>query len=471
MKIILAIHTVDNRVYMGRTYSMRFADNFIPSLGLGYIAAVLVKMGHEVRIHNPVVPDKVERIADAVREWRPDILGLSLFTPHIRSVGSLLEILENTGRKPFTIAGGPHTSALPEETLRRYPIDIGVFGEGEETLSDIVKRLENGNGGLESIPGTVCRSNGIVIKNRARPLIQPLDSIPPPARDLMPPLKTHRPTPASIRKLPLAVMLTSRGCPYKCAFCDRAVFGASYRTHSPEYVLNEMREVTGKYGAREIRFFDDDLAIDRNRAAAIAEMIVSRGMKIPWTCNLSAKAADPELFRLFRKAGCWQVLFGLESGSDRILKKLKKHTSTSTSERAVRLALESGLRVRADFLVGTPGETIGEMWETVSFAIKLNVDFAHFNKFVPFPGTEIHNSLLKEGREFNYDENWSDTDISNIVYLPDGVDINEYRDFLRKAYITFYLRPSYILRRLSRIRTWTEFASHVKGMLALIFLK
>jgi len=470
VRILLTIPTVDNRSYMGSSYSMRFADNFIPSLGLGYLAASLAKRGHEVKIHNPVVPESVERIVEEAERWRPDAIGLSLFTPHMRSVRELFNALGEAGRRPAMIAGGPHMSALPEDTMLRHPFDVGVVGEGEETVCEIAERIDRKEG-FEGVAGTAIRADGGVVFGPARPLIDPLDRIAPPARDLMPPLRTHRPTPASIRRFPLAVMITSRGCPYGCAFCDRAVFGATYRAHSPEYVMTEMEETVSKHGAKEIRFFDDDIAIDRDRAETLAEMMIARGARTPWTCNISAKAADPALMKLFKRAGCWQVLFGLESGSDRVLKKLRKHTTTEMSESAVRAALAAGLRVRADFIVGTPGETMDEMWRTVMFAKKLNVDFAHFNKFVPFPGTKIHAELARSGRSFDYEENWSDTDASNIVYLPDGASPREYSEFLSGSYKSFYLRVSYIVRRLSRIRTFTEFASHVKGMAALLFLK
>lgn len=470
MKVLLAAPTVAESENLGRSRSLGLVSNYIPSLGLGYLAACLRADGVEARIWNPVVPEPVGRLAGVVSEWQPDVLGLSVFTPHVRSLPRLFELLKSNRPAPFTVVGGPHVSALPVETMRRYPADIGVIGEGEETLPEIVRRLREGGPAPRGTPGTVFRSGEEIALAPPRPPIEPLDSLPYCARDLMPPLRAHRPTPASVRRLPLAVLITSRGCPYRCTFCDRAVFGNNYRTHSPEYVVGEMKDVVHRHGAREVRFFDDDIAVDRARALRLAELIAGSGPRVPWTCNLSAAAADPELFRAFRRAGCWQVLFGLESGSERVLRALKKPTTLGKSARAVRLALEAGLRVRADFIVGTPGETIAEMWETVRFAIRLDPDMAHFNKFVPFPGTEIHADLARAGRVFDYERNWSDSDNANLVYAPDGVDPDTYRDFLDRSYRAFYLRPRYVLRRLSRIRTWTEFAGHVRGLFAMLFL-
>ena len=469
MRVLLAKPTVKPEHYYGKSKGLMLVENFIPSLGLGYLAAVLVENGRDVKIHDPVLPQGVEPIAAAVEEWRPDVLGLSVFTPHVASLPHLFELLERISHRPFIVMGGSHVSALPLESMDKYPADLCVVGEGEMTLLEIIGRLDSGDRDLRNIPGTVYRESGESRLAQARPYIEDLDRLPFPARDLMPPLSEHRPTPVSLRRKPLGSMITSRGCPHKCTFCDRSVFGRYYRCRTPENVIAEMRELTDKYGAREIRFFDDDLAIDRERAVELARLIFKE-RKVPWSCFLSARNADLELLQLFRNAGCWQVLMGLESGVDSVLRRLKKPTTLKLSRQAVNNANRAGLRIRADFISGTPGETIDEMWETFRFAKQLKIDFAHFCKFLPYPGSEIHANLAAAGHKFDYEANWSDSDNSSTQYVPDGIDPDDYARFLDRAYKRSYFRPGFVLRRLLRIRSLTELGGHIKGFLAALLL-
>lgn len=471
MKVLLALPTLSDKEYLGSSSSLRFVANNIPSLGLGYLATALEEQGEEVAICDPIGGGSVDLIASLVSDFKPDILGLSVMTPHLTALTRLHEKLEKMQSRPLVVLGGSHISTMPLQTMEQYScVDLGVVGEGENTLCEIVGKLRGGKVKLTGIIGTVYREDGIIHSAPMRPLIQDLDTVSFPARHLMAPLREHRPTPASIRRLPLGVMMTSRGCPYRCVFCDRAVFGATYRRRSPENVLEEIKVLVNQFGAKEIRFFDDDLAIVKNHGLQIAEGIAGLGFKLPWTCMISAKNADEQLFRTFKESGCWQVLFGLESGNEEVLKQLKKPTTLEISRRAVGLAKKAGLRVRADFLVGTPGETIDNMWETVHFAIDLKVDFAHFNKFVPLPGTELYEQLLQQGWTPDFNAGWSDLDNATFPYLPEGVTENAFRRFLDKSFRAFYLRPEYILKRLMLIRSWDELKGYLKGFFAILFL-
>jgi radical SAM superfamily enzyme YgiQ (UPF0313 family) len=456
--------------YYGRSRSVRWVDNFVPSLGLGYLAAVLREDGFEVRIHDPVVPEGVHEIERMVREWRPELAGISVFTPHVRSLRDLLPKLGELRCRPRVVLGGSHVTALPLGTLEKHAADAGVVGEGEETLLEVARAVRRGDKSLSKIDGLVLRENGTVCRTGPRALIRSLDRIPFPARDLMPAIWKTRPTPASLRRVPLGVMITSRGCPFGCRFCDRSVFGRTYRKRSIENCAGEIDELINRYGAREIKFFDDDIAIDREHLVGVAGIMRSLPRKTPWTCQMNAVHGDTPVFRDIRRSGCWQVLFGLESGDQRGLERLGKPASLEQSVRAVRAALAAGLRVRADFIVGTPGESLEDMDRTVRFAKDLNVDFAHFNKFMPFPGTDFHKELVRRGAVFDYDENWSDSDNSVVRFVPDGVDPVQYRRFLDRATRNFYLRPRYLVRRLLRIRTLTELKAHVRGLAAVLFL-
>jgi len=370
----------------------------------------------------------------------------------------------------IVVLGGAHPTALPEQTLLDIPAHLVAIGEGEQTLVEVLDRLQRGDREFAGLAGTARRVEGDVVLAPARPPVADLDSLPLPARDLLPPLRSQRPTPASYQRLPQGVLFTSRGCPFRCSFCDTSVFGNTFRARSPAAVCAEIDHLVRQHGAREIRFFDDDFAHDRSRALAICERLRHRRPRIPWTCLMNAHEADAELLAAMRRAGCWQVLYGIESASPPILKRLRKPLTLEQAQRAICLAREAGLSVRADFLVGTPGESLIEMRRTVDFAIHNRVDLAHFNKFMPYPGTEIYRELVAAGHSFDFCGNWSDTDHGAVVYHPEGVDPREYSAFLDWSYRRFYLRPAYVLRRAASIRTLAQAKGQLLGALSILWL-
>ena len=437
--------------------------NIIPSLGPAYLAAVAEKAGHDVRILDCSVGLGWEDVSNEARAFAPDVVGVNAATPTflnaVRVVGELRRILPEA----VYLVGGAHATAMPAETLKTGVFDFVVVGEGERTFVELLEHLEGRSSTpVEEIAGLAFQRDGEPLVTPRREYIRDLDVIPLPARHLLPPLKAYSPTPASYRKLPLAHIMTSRGCPMRCAFCDRAVFGGRYRERSADNVLAEVEEVVCKYGAREIRFFDDCFTITRKRLAEICKGIKNIRPRLPWTCLTSVKAVDLDMLKMMRDAGCWQILFGLESGDDGLLKTLGKGNTVEQNRRAVLWARRAGLRVRADFIVGTPHETVETLTKTVAFAKSLPLDFAHFNKFVPFPGTAFYEQLTRDGYHFDFSRS-SINDHDALVFVPQAIPADVYHDFLNRAFKGFYLRPGYLLRRLVGMRTFTEFLAHLKG--------
>jgi radical SAM superfamily enzyme YgiQ (UPF0313 family) len=232
-------------------------------------------------------------------------------------------------------------------------------------------------------------------------------------------------------------------------------------------VLGEVEEVVNKYGAREIRFFDDCFTLDKERTYKICEGVKKRKLKFPWTCLTTVNSVTKDLLKEMKSAGCWQVLFGLESADEEMLGRLKKGATLEQNINAVRWAKEAGLSVRADFIVGTPGETEESLKKTLDFAINMKLDYAHFNKFVPYPGTELYGALIKEGYNFDFAKCSSITAHTDFIYCPPAVDKDYYMRFINYAHRKFYLRPSYILRRLFSIKTWDELKGQIKGLFAI----
>jgi len=472
MKIALVSPPYLAESLVGKTASMKVVLNIIPPLGLAYLAAVLEKNGYDVRIYDCSIGIALPQLINQLREYQPDIVGFTSTTPAFPDARKAAEGVRQILPKAIIVLGGAHVSAVPENAMSYDCFDVGVIAEGEMTMLELVQHIDGGGrlSDLNGIAGLAFRQDGRVVLTKPRGYIKDLDTIPFPARHLLPPLSAYSPTPASYRKLPLAVLMTSRGCPYQCTFCDRKVFGNLTRGHSPDRVIAEVDEALHKYGAREIRFFDDTFTFDKKRVMEICEKILQKGWRFPWTCLTRVNAVTPELLRKMKEAGCWQVLFGLESGDPRVLSSIKKGTTVEQNEQAVRWAQEAGLRVRADFIVGTPAETMESLRRTLEFAKRLKLDYAHFNKFVPFAGTELYQQLYEQGYRFDVSDLPTILDHKATPYTPPSMTTEEFQKFLDRANREFYLRPSHILRRLLHTRTWDELMGQIRGAFAILRL-
>ncbi len=438
-------------------------ENVIPSLGLAYLAAVAERAGHSVRVFEGVLGHGYDRLDRLVRRYQPELVGIAATTPTFGNVRQASARIRRIVPDAPQVLGGSHPTAMPEHAAAAG-FDYLVLGEGELPLEGLLRAL-SGEGSVEDVPGLAVVQDGAIVSRTAPAMIDELDSLPLPARHLLAPLEDYQPTPASLRRLPLAHIMTSRGCPSQCRFCDRAIFGESIRWRSVDGVMAEVEQVLG-LGAREIRFFDDTFTIGRERLLALCDELRRLRPRVPWTCLTRVNCVDAELLEAMASAGCWQVLYGLESGDDRVLRSLGKGTTVAQNRQAVALARAAGLRVRADFLVGSPFETPDSLQATLDLACELPIDFAHFNKFVPFPGTAFHDDLVAQGYSFDL-ETSSTLDHDALVYVPPGLEPEAYKAWLDASYRRFYFRPRYLLRRLTGLRTVTEARVNLRGSLTI----
>ncbi|NTV13185.1 MAG: radical SAM protein [Desulfobulbaceae bacterium] len=447
----------------------RFAgvENAIPSLGLAYLAAVAEQAGHQVRIMDCTIGRGWEELRRVGREFAPQVVGITAKTPSFTNALRTAQLLKEAVSDTVLVVGGSHPTAMPEHAAAPGVFDYLVLGEGEATFRELLDHLDGGCKTPEEIAGLAFTRGDTLHFTPPRQPIPDLDTIPLPARHLLPPLAAYSPTAASYRQLPLVHVMTSRGCPSRCNFCDRAIFGERYRARSAANVLAEVDQVVHRYGAKEIRFFDDTFTINRQRLTAICTGMRENHPGLPWTCLTKAEAVDLEMLTMMRQSGCWQVLYGLESGDDRVLASLGKKNTVAMNRQAVQWARQAGLRVRADFIVGTPAETRESLQKTLDFAKELDIDFAHFNKFVPFPGTEFYRQLSAQGHEFDFSGSSSTLDHDALLYVPPAIPREEYQRFLDRSYKEFFLRPSYLLKRLLAMRSWTEFKGNFRGAFAI----
>ena len=435
-------------------------------MGLALIAAVLEKEGHQVTVVDANVlrlqPEGVVyRVTDA------DVVGLTAMTPTVNTAASIAHYIKQTNPNSTVILGGAHAILLPEETLATIPeVDVIVRGEGEETIIDLLRALEHKQP-LSKIQGISYRQDGKVISTDARSAIVDLDSLPFLAYHLLP-MRGYRPHPPHGRALPFAAIITSRGCPYRCSYCSKPVFGDNYRGQSSKRVVDEIAYHKRKFGIKEFAFYDDVFTLDKQRAYAIADEIIERGLKIDWTCETRVNLVDKELLRYLKQAGCYSIAYGIESGSQEIVNTLNKDITLEQAEEAVSLSREVGLQTIGYFMIGSPGESPETIRQTIQFAKNLKLDFAQFSITIPLPGAKLY-KLYIDGRKgesipwesFVYaDFNKSITPI----FESNQLNKDDIQKWIKRAYKEFYLRPSYIWQRIRHTTSMGDLRVGIKGL-------
>ena len=391
-----------------------------PPLGLAYIAAVLRENRHAVQIidrdlllrKNKLDFEKTDRdTEELIVNFNSQIVGFSATTPNISDVNSFSMNLKNIFPEMKTIIGGPHCAGEPTLTLEICRgIDIIVRGEGEMIMLDIANGINT-----ERISGITYRKNdGTIASNPERSLIDSLDTLPFPARDLLAMEHYTRPSRFISRNLSFRTthVFTARGCPYNCYYCAGPLIGRrKVRYHSPQRVVSEIEELINKYAVEAIYFAEDMFLSNKSRAIEILSLFIEGGIhkKIVWMAQISPQVAKPELLTMMKEAGCIHVEYGFESGSQRVLELMNKKTNVGKNKKIARYTREIGLRFQGNFIVGYPGETEKDFKQTISFIRRTKPDSVSLNLFMPLPGTQIY-KVLKEKGELKH--NWDD--IGNI---------------------------------------------------------
>lgn len=448
--------------------------NVVQPLGIGYLAAVLEQRGHEVSVSDcQCLGTSHSSLLRELAKTSPDVVGISSTTPTFGSSILTASMVRKELPDTTILIGGAQVCALPEETMSYDCFDVGIWGEGEHTVLELVSHIEEH--GLENpdhVKGIVFRHNGAVVQTERRPLIRDLDELPLPARHLLPPLSKYHPAPTSYRRLPNATIMTSRGCAgARCVFCDRSGMGFGVRFRSVESVLDEVEELIEVHGARDLKFFDDTFTLNPKRVMRICEGFKKRSVDVPWCCLGRTNTVSREMLKAMREAGCWQILYGLESMDEGVLRSLEKLTTVEDNIQAVRWSHEVGMSVRANFIVGTPFDTWETMEKSLREAIRLNMDFAHFNKFTPYPGCELYRMLTAQGYEYDPAKWESQHDMKGtIMYTPPGISEDQYRKWLVQSHRRYYLRGRYVLRQLAKIRSIEDIRRLWNGFLAVMDL-
>ncbi|MBC7112678.1 MAG: radical SAM protein [Candidatus Methanomethyliales bacterium] len=419
-----------------------------PPLGLAYVAAAVRKEGHDVSIiDSPALDISHHKLGEILQRESPDVIGVTSTTPTIYDAMKAVTIAKDFCPDSITVLGGCHITSLPEDTLAECKsLDIGVIGEGEATIVDLLRALETKKP-LSEVDGIVYRNKEKVVKTRPRRLIENLDEIPFPARDLLP---LDRYTILGERHR-LGNILTSRGCPFRCIFCSSSQFyGRRFRARSPKNVVDEIEELISKYKIKSFEIVDDNFTVDKKRAIEIAEEIIKRGLQIWWACGSRVDLISRELLQIMKKAGCGLIYYGIESGSERILSILRKGITLEQAKSAIKWAKEVGIEVMGSFIIGVPGETKEDVMKTIKFAKESGIDFAQFTAMTPYPGTEIYEIAKKEGLLTTND--WSRYTTITPVMRTKELTVEEISKLVGLAYRKFYLSFSFIYKQLAKKR-------------------
>ena len=413
-------------------------------LGLGYIASALRADDHEVHIYDaewgadfeqqmhPVdkpllhmalnwhryfealrCPDHQiwAEAAAVIREQAPDVLGITCRVLDLASARVLARLAKSVNPRMLVVFGGPATSTCTDLVLQDENVDFAVRGEGEITLVELLRAVEHYAGDFEAIRGLSFRRAGQVVHTEPRPLIKDISSLPYPDRnallhtDLLPQRKVD---------YMMGELVTSRGCPYPCTFCAvRSVWGSpKVRLRTPEDVVGEILDQRDRFGARFFTLWDDLFTVGRKRTAAICNLLIERQADVRWLCLVRANTIDEELLDLMKRAGCVQVQMGVESGSDRILEKMRKGVTVEQILRATDMVRRVGIGLHVFLLIGIPGETREEMEATMRLVPRIDPDFVELSMFAPYPGSPLSDELLAAGKLDEQD--WLTADFLNV---------------------------------------------------------
>lgn len=444
MKRVLFILPPSHEMYARAKVKVAVPER--PSLTFATLAAPLIQAGHEVEVLDlDMVKAPAEQLEKKLNEFSPDYVGMTCTTPLVYKVQHIASVVKRHNPNTIVIAGGPHPSSFPEDTLTDSDLDMICIGEGDFTLEEIVSGAD-----LSTVNGICYREATEIIVNPVKEHIADLDRLSFPAWGLFN-LKNYKVPPLLCRKNPVGTMETSRGCVFGCTYCNKNIFGRTFRVKSAKKVVDEM-EYMLDVGFREIHIMDDGFTTDIDRAKQICDLIVERGLKFLWNLHngIRVNRVDREFLEKARDAGCYGITFGVESGDQTILNNIHKGTTLEQIRQAFKWTKEVGIETLAFFMLGLPGETEESMQRTIDFAKELDPDYTKASILLPLPGTPMFSDFEREG--YIKSKDWSlynQHDPSGVYDHPnlDWETIHHYYDLF---YRRFYLRPHVIWRQLKK---------------------
>lgn len=429
-----------------------------PPLGLLYVASYALKYTeHEISFLDTQV-EKIgyEELERRINKLQPEVAGIYAPTFLLVDVLNTARVVKKLNKEIHVCLGGPHPILFPRETLDLPDVDSIIIGEGEMAFAELINNLSNGKRDLKKIKGIGFKDgSGKLFFTEPMKELDDLDVLPFPARELAPYNKYYD---WMGNRSVATTMITSRGCPYRCIFCWRAG-GSYFRARSPQNIISEIEKCI-EMGIKEFFIFDDLFTFDRKRVLNICDEIINRRLKINWSFRARINTVDLEMLKKLKKAGCNRIQYGVEAGTDEILKVLRKGITIKQVENIFKMTKEVGITTYADFMIGSPKETDYHINRTIEFAEKLNPDFPEFTITTPYPETELYEMGIREG--IIDAERWkrfAEKPTKDFVpqFWEENFSREELIKWLNTAYKKFYIRPSYLLKRLLEVKTLEEF--------------
>lgn len=438
----------------------------MPPLGLLYVASYILKhSSHELKVIDMQVNNfDLQKLYDFIKDYKPAMVGIASYSPTFYASYEIAKMIKEIDNKIHVNVGGPHTTIYPEETLLHECIDTLTLGEGEVSFLELLNALENGDD-LSKVKGIAYKNgkNEIVFTERS-PLIENLDLLPFPDRTLLPSLNNYI---VLNKKSRTTTMISSRGCPYSCAYC--ANINKVYRQRTPENVIEEI-ELCKEQGYDFIQFYDATFNVNRRFMTDFCGKLIKNKLDVKWGFTGRAELLDRELIEMLKEAGCERIHIGIESAVEQTNKFLNRKSDLQKIEETFRLCKKFKIETVAYTIIGCPFESKEDIKTTINFAIKLNPDFAQFFVLVPLPGTEIYHLAILNNAFNDYFREYvkKPTDDFEIKIWEHQLSRKEIEKLVKYSYRRFYLRPRYIWSSIKKINSIKEFAIKFKAALILL---
>ena len=373
--------------------------------------------------------DPIQVFKEVIKNLEPKVIGISAFSSEKENADALAKLSKNLYKAKPVIIGGYHASAAPKETIEANFYDFLVYGEGEISLTELMKCLVH-EGKIDSINGIAYKQDDHVVINPPREMIKCIDSLPRPARHKLE-LNKYIPVPGTgnFMRLPTTGIMGSRGCPYNCHYCSKGVWGSTVRFRAPDIIVEEIEECIDMYGIHDFRFYDDVLTLKESYMKKLCGLILDKKLNISWNCYSRVDRINLDLLKIMKEAGCYHIKYGIEFGTQKALTLANKKSSLKQAREAVRLTKQVGIECKGNFILGIPGESKEDCLETITFAKEIMPDLASFYEYVSYPGSAF------------YQQN-------------DRLNSKVVNKLVAKAYRSFYFSPKFVWQRLRRVKRY-----------------
>lgn len=440
------------KVLLASVVDPDYKHQITPDLGIGYVASAARRSNHEVFYFNGRLKTSFQDFGRCIQEISPEVIGFKVYFGDITNLKKCIKLCRDLNSEIKIIIGGPLPSCIKEDVFKKVDVDFAFFGEAElgfPKLLDSLKRRSNSS--LAKIPALIWKDKGSIQVNQWEP-VDDLDKLEMPAWDLIDPLcNAVDQYGFSTKAAVTAPIITTRGCPYPCTYCSaKMITGKRIRFRSVANIIKEIKFLMGRYGIKEFSIVDDNFAANKNFVKEFCSQV--RHLGIYWTCpqGIRLSALDRNTLRLMKEAGCYSFGVGIESGSQRILDKMKRNTTIEEMRHQIKLVNSAGIKVQGFFQLGFPGETKEDIQKTITYALSLPLYRCFFNIFTPFPGTEVYGEVMQN-------ESNKTLDLENLSYheaiIPTGdLTRSQIKKFQRRATLLFYLKPRVLFSVIWSIR-------------------